>query len=98
MPATPYTKEEWHVRKELAAAYQLVAHYGWNDLVFTHLSARVPGPGYHFISNTFCLLIASITPSSLVKVEQEGTMVDAHSDHSINRAGFSIHSAVHMAL
>lgn len=97
MPATPYTKEEWHVRKELAAAYQLVAHYGWDDLVFTHLSARVPGPEHHFLINPYGLLFEEITASSLVKVDQEGNIVDAHAKHSINPAGFTIHSAVHMA-
>lgn len=97
MPATRYSEEEWQVRKELAAAYQLVAHYGWDDLVFTHLSARVPGPEHHFLINPYGLLFEEITASSLVKVDQEGNIVDPHATHPINPAGFTIHSAVHMA-
>lgn len=99
MPTTehPYTTEEWQVRKELAAAYRLVALYGWDDLVFTHLSARVPGPEHHFLINPYGFLFEEITASSLVKVDQEGNIVDPHATHPINPAGFTIHSAVHMA-
>ena len=89
-------KEEWQVRKDLAAAYRLVAHFGWDDLVFTHLSARVPGPEHHFLINPYGLLFHEITASSLVKVDQDGNIVQSGGVHRVNPAGFTIHSAVHM--
>ncbi|GAA3956260.1 class II aldolase/adducin family protein [Allohahella marinimesophila] len=89
--------EEWQVRKDLAAAYRLVALYGWDDLVFTHLSARVPGPEHHFLINPYGLLFHEITASSLIKVNQDGTIVQSGSVHRVNPAGFTIHSAVHMS-
>src|SRR5689334_12076416 len=88
--------EEWQVRVDLAAAYRLVAHYGWDDLVFTHLSARVPGPEHHFLINPYGLMFDEITASSLVKVDLEGRIV-LESEYQINPAGFTIHSAVHAA-
>lgn len=88
---------EWQVRKDLAAAYRLVALYGWEDLVFTHLSARVPGPEHHFLINPYGMLFDEITASSLVKVDQDGEIVDAGATNRVNPAGFTIHSAVHMA-
>jgi ribulose-5-phosphate 4-epimerase/fuculose-1-phosphate aldolase len=88
--------EEWQVRVDLAAAYRLVALYGWDDLVFTHISARVPGPEHHFLINPYGMMFEEITASSLVKVDLAGKIVMA-SDHSINPAGFTIHSAVHAA-
>src|SRR5690554_7654099 len=63
-------KAEWKIRTELAAAYRLVALFGWDDLVFTHLSARVPGPDHHFLINPYGLLFHEMTASSLVKVDQ----------------------------
>jgi len=89
-------KAEWKVRKELAAAYRLVALFGWDDLVFTHLSARVPGPDHHFLINPYGLLFHEITASSLVKVDQNGEVVESGSISRVNPAGFTIHSAVHM--
>ena len=89
-------KAEWKVRTELAAAYRLVALYGWEDLVFTHLSARVPGPEHHFLINPYGLLFHEITASSLVKVDQEGQVVEAGGIDRVNPAGFTIHSAIHM--
>ncbi|SFL98092.1 class II aldolase/adducin family protein [Marinobacter zhejiangensis] len=89
-------KAEWQVRTELAAAYRLVAHFGWDDLVFTHLSARVPGPEHHFLINPYGLLFHEITASSLVKVDREGQVIDAGGVSRVNPAGFTIHSAVHM--
>ncbi len=86
--------EEWSVRVDLAAAYRLVAHYGWDDLIFTHLTARVPGPEHHFLINPYGMLFEEITASSLVKVDLGGSKVDA-SPYPINPAGFTIHSAVH---
>ncbi len=89
-------KDEWQVRRDLAAAYRLVAHFGWDDLVFTHLSARVPGPEHHFLINPYGLLFHEITASSLVKVDQDGHIVQSGGLHRVNPAGFTIHSAVHM--
>ena len=91
------TEAEWEVRKDLAAAYRLVALYGWEDLVFTHLSARVPGPEHHFLINPYGMLFDEITASSLVKVDQDGEIVDPGATNRVNPAGFTIHSAVHMA-
>jgi ribulose-5-phosphate 4-epimerase/fuculose-1-phosphate aldolase len=88
--------EEWQVRVDLAAAYRLVAEYGWDDLVFTHISARVPGPEHHFLINPYGMMFEEITASSLVKVDLEGKIV-MESDYHINPAGFTIHSAVHAA-
>jgi len=88
--------EEWQVRVDLAAAYRLVAHYGWDDLVFTHISARVPGPEHHFLINPYGMMFEEITASSLVKIDLEGKLV-MDSEYSINPAGFTIHSAVHAA-
>jgi len=86
--------EEWQVRVDLAAAYRLVADYGWDDLVFTHISARVPGPEHHFLINPYGMMFDEITASSLVKVDLNGKIV-MDSEYSINPAGFTIHSAVH---
>jgi ribulose-5-phosphate 4-epimerase/fuculose-1-phosphate aldolase len=90
------TESEWDQRVALAACYRLVALYGWDDLIFTHISARVPGPGHHFLINPYGWLFSEITASSLVKVDLEGRKVDA-SPHAVNPAGFTIHSAIHAA-
>lgn len=86
---------EWAARIDLAAAYRLVSLFGWDDLVFTHLSARVPGPDHHFLINPYGLLFEEITASSLVRVDPDGNPVG--SSARTNPAGFIIHSAVHMA-
>lgn len=88
--------EEWQVRVDLAAAYRLVAVYGWDDLVFTHISARVPGPEHHFLINPYGMMFEEITASSLVKIDLNGRIV-TESDYHVNPAGFTIHSAVHSA-
>src|SRR4029450_7470786 len=88
--------EEWQTRVNLAAAYRLVALYGWDDLVFTHISARVPGADHHFLINPYGMMFEEITASSLVKVDLEGNIV-MESEYHINPAGFTIHSAVHAA-
>ena len=88
--------EEWAIRVDLAAAYRLVAYYGWDDLIFTHLSARVPGPEHHFLINPYDMMFEEITASSLVKIDVEGKPV-VQSAHPVNHAGFIIHSAIHMA-
>jgi ribulose-5-phosphate 4-epimerase/fuculose-1-phosphate aldolase len=90
------SEEEWKVRVDLAAAYRLVAHYGWDDLIFTHLSARVPGPEHHFLLNPYNLMFEEVTASSLVKVGMDGLPVEP-SPFITNPAGFTIHSAIHMA-
>jgi len=90
------SKEEWQTRVDLAAAYRLVAHFGWDDLIFTHLSARVPGGDHHFLINPYGMMFHEITASSLVKVDQDGTVV-SDNGYGVNPAGFTIHSAVHMA-
>ncbi len=90
------SEEEWRLRVDLAAAYRLVAHYGWDDLIFTHLSARVPGPEHHFLLNPYNLMFEEVTASSLIKVDIHGNPV-APTPFITNPAGFTIHSAVHMA-
>jgi len=86
--------EEWQLRVDLAACYRLVAAYGWSDLIFTHISARIPGPEHHFLINPYGMLFEEVTASSLIKVDQQGEKL-SDSPHPVNRAGFVIHSAVH---
>lgn len=88
--------EEWQLRVDLAAAYRLVALFGWDDLVFTHISARVPGADNHFLINPYGMMFEEVTASSLVKVDQNGEKV-MESPYPVNPAGFTIHSAVHAA-
>ncbi len=88
--------EEWAVRVDLAAAYRLVAHYGWDDLIYTHISARAPGPEHHFLINPYGMMFEEITASSLIKIDMSGELV-MESDYDVNKAGFTIHSAVHEA-
>ncbi|RYF79371.1 MAG: class II aldolase/adducin family protein [Comamonadaceae bacterium] len=86
--------EEWQLRVDLAACYRLVALYGWSDLVFTHISARIPGPDHHFLINPYGLMFDEITASSLVKVDMNcNKLID--SPYPVNPAGFVIHSAIH---
>ena len=70
------SEQEWQVRVDLAACYRIVAHYGWDDLVFTHISARVPGPEHHFLINPYGLLFEEVTASNLVKVDLEGNITN----------------------
>src|SRR3954453_2426088 len=88
--------DEWAIRVDLAAAYRMIAHYGWDDLIFTHLSARVPGPEHHFLLNPYNLIFEEVTASSLVKVDMSGNPVEP-TPFVTNAAGFTIHSALHMA-
>jgi ribulose-5-phosphate 4-epimerase/fuculose-1-phosphate aldolase len=88
------SEAEWQTRVDLAAAYRLVAHYGWDDLIFTHISARVPGGDHHFLINPYGMMFEEITASSLVKVNLKGEKV-MDSIYDINPAGFTIHSAIH---
>ncbi len=88
------TDAEWSQRVNLAACYRLIAHYGWDDLVDTHISARVPGPEHHFLINPYGLMFDEITASSLVKVDLDGNLL-TKGQYNINPAGFTIHSAIH---
>ncbi|HWY61880.1 MAG TPA: class II aldolase/adducin family protein [Rhizomicrobium sp.] len=92
--------EEWQVRVDLAATYRLVALHGWDDMVFTHISARVPtsvsGQEHHFLINPYGLLFEEITASSLVKIDMDGNKLQ-DSEYPVNPAGFTIHSALHMS-
>jgi ribulose-5-phosphate 4-epimerase/fuculose-1-phosphate aldolase len=90
------SESEWQLRVDLAAAYRLVAHYGWDDLIFTHISARVPDSNHHFLVNPFGMLFEEITASSLVKVDLAGKKI-IDTPYEVNPAGFVIHSAVHEA-
>ena len=99
-PEPSYAPGEWEARVDLAAAYRLVALYGWDDLIFTHLSARVPSshgsPEHHFLINPYDMMFEEITASSLVKIDVDGRPV-GEATHPVNPAGFTIHSALHMA-
>ena len=88
--------DEWAIRVDLAAAYRMVASYGWDDLIFTHLSARIPGPEHHFVLNPYQLMFEEVTASSLIKVDVHGNPVEP-TPFITNPAGFTIHSAIHMA-
>jgi ribulose-5-phosphate 4-epimerase/fuculose-1-phosphate aldolase len=88
--------EEWQARVDLAALYRLVALHGWDDMIFTHISMRVPGPEHHFLINPYGMFFEEITASSLVKVDLDGNIV-APTSYYINPAGFTIHSAIHAA-
>jgi ribulose-5-phosphate 4-epimerase/fuculose-1-phosphate aldolase len=88
--------EEWQTRVDLAAAYRLVAHYGWDDLIFTHISARVPNTDHHFLINPYGQFFNEISASSLVKIDLEGRKLE-ESPFPVNPAGFTIHSAIHAA-
>ncbi|WP_395648050.1 class II aldolase/adducin family protein [Terricaulis sp.] len=88
--------EEWQARVDCAALYRLVALHGWDDMIFTHISMRVPGPDHHFLINPYGLFFEEITASSLVKVDLDGNIVSP-TPYYINPAGFTIHSAIHAA-
>ena len=88
--------EEGQVRVDLAACYRLIALYGWDDLIFTHISACVPGADEHFLINAYGLLFEEMTASSLIKVDLDGNKI-IDSPYPVNPAGFTIHSAVHAA-
>lgn len=95
-PPAPATETEASVREDLACAYRLIAHLGMTDTVFTHLSARVPGPGNFFLVNPYGLMFEEITASALVKVDADGLPAQ-QTTWPVNPAGFVIHSAIHMS-
>src|SRR6188768_3011572 len=91
------SSEEWETRVNLAACYRLAAHFRMTDMIYTHISARVPGPEHHFLINAFGLMWDEISASTLVKVTIDGDIVEDPAGNGINRAGYVIHSAVHRA-
>lgn len=101
LPAAQVHPDEWTLRVNLAACYRLVALYGWSDLVFTHISAKLPesvaGDAHEFLINPYGLMFDEITASSLVKVDMQCQKLDTDNPHPVNPAGFVIHSAVHEA-
>src|SRR3712207_3296863 len=90
------SEDEWKARVDLAALYRLVALEGWDDMIFTHISARVPGPEHHFLINPYGWFFEEMTASALVRVDLDGKIVQQTSSF-INPAGFTIHSAIHAA-
>jgi ribulose-5-phosphate 4-epimerase/fuculose-1-phosphate aldolase len=90
------SEEEWNMRCDLAAAYRLAAHYRWTDLIYTHFSARVPGT-HHLLINPYGMMFDEVTASNLVKIDEEGNVIEDITGLGINRAGFVIHGAVHQA-
>ncbi len=90
------SEEEWAIRVDLAACYRAIAMHGWADLVFTHISARVPGPEEHFLINPYGLFFEEVTASNLVKIDGEGNKI-MDSPYPVNPAGFVIHSTIHGA-
>ena len=90
------SKEEWETRVDLAAFYRTIPYFGWDDLIFTHISAKVPGTEDHFLINPYGFLFEEITASNLVKVDLKGKII-SETNNFINPAGFTIHSAIHEA-
>jgi ribulose-5-phosphate 4-epimerase/fuculose-1-phosphate aldolase len=94
--------EEWQIRCDLAALYRLVAHHRMTDWIYTHISARLPGPEHHFLINQYGVLFDEMTASDLVKIDLDGNIIEephhaGMSPRQVNAAGFCIHSAIHMA-
>ena len=92
-----FSPEEWDARVQLAAAYRIFDHLGWAELIYNHISLRVPGEEGHLLLNPFGLHYREVTASNLVKVDREGRTV-GHSDWPINPAGFTFHGAIHATL
>jgi ribulose-5-phosphate 4-epimerase/fuculose-1-phosphate aldolase len=90
-----FAEAEWGLRVQLAAAYRIADHLGWSELIYTHISARIPGPHHHFLINPYGLAFDEVTASNLVKIDVEGNPV-GNQQYGANKAGFIIHSAVHM--
>ncbi len=91
------SETEWKVRCDLAALYRLVAHFRMTDLIYTHISARVPGPEHHFLINQYGRMFHEMRASDLVKIDMDGNLVGEQTSSRVNAAGFTIHSAIHMA-
>lgn len=90
------TEAEWQVRTDLAACYRACGLNGWDDLIYTHISARVPGPDHHFLVNPSGLSFDEVTAANLVKIDLEGNFI-GQTYHKANAAGFVIHGGIHMA-
>ena len=86
--------EEWRARVELAACYRIFAQLGWTELIYNHITLRLPGPETHFLINPFGLLYSEVRASNLVKIDREGRIIGA-SAWGVNPAGFTIHAAIH---
>jgi len=95
-PRSNVSPAEWALRVQLAGAYRVADHLGWSELIYTHISARVPGPEHHFLINPYGLRFDEVSASSLVKVDLQGNPVGPQA-HQANKAGFIIHSAIHTA-
>ena len=95
-PKSSFVEAEWALRVQLAAAYRIAHHLGWAELIYTHISARVPGSQHHFLINPYGLRFDEVTASNLVKIDSDGETV-GQQGYGANKAGFVIHSAVHMA-
>lgn len=93
------SEEEWKIRCDLAGLYRLLAYYKMTDLIYTHISARVPGPEHHFLINQYGVMFHEMRASDLVKIDLDGNIIgqDAQQSRQVNAAGFTIHSAIHMA-
>ncbi len=93
------TEAEWKIRCDLAGLYRLVAHHKMTDLIYTHISARLPGPEHHFLINQYGRMFHEMRASDLVKIDLDGNIIgqDAQQSRQVNAAGFTIHSAIHMA-
>jgi len=93
------SETEWRIRCDLAALYRLVAHHRWTDFIYTHISARIPGPDHHFLINKFGVNFEHMRASDLVRIDMDGNVVEDSdkSSRDVNAAGFTIHSAIHMA-
>ncbi len=89
--------EEWTIRCDLAALYRLIAHHRMTDLIYTHISARLPGPENHFLINQYGVMFHEMRASDLVKIDCDGNVVGTQQSRRVNAAGFTIHSAIHMA-
>jgi ribulose-5-phosphate 4-epimerase/fuculose-1-phosphate aldolase len=96
LPKSSVSPAEWALRVQLAGAYRVAHELGWSELIYTHISARVPGPEHHFLINPYGLRFDEVTASSLVKINADGESVGPQ-EYSANKAGFIIHSAIHMA-
>ena len=94
---TRFSPDEWAARVQLAAAYRIFDHLGWGELIYNHISMRVPGPEPHFLLNPFGLHYREVCASNLVKVDVRGNLVGA-SDWPINPAGFTFHGKIHETL
>ncbi len=97
MSSTTFSAEEWSLRVQLAAAYRIIDHLGWSELIWTHTTVRLPGPEHHFLINPYGKLFSEICASNLVKIDVEGKLVAGQPEQEFNPAGFVIHSAIHMS-